>query len=94
MTIEDRRTEDQKQTHTHLVIGYDSFMSGWGKCENDSYACWACREEDVETVKRWVLDRKDLGNVHVSTTIDVGGNRGDHFSIYPVTEGHCSLQEA
>ena len=30
MKIQDDRTPEQKATHTILIIGTDSFMSGWG----------------------------------------------------------------
>jgi hypothetical protein len=32
--IEDDRTPEQKQTHRVLVLGTDSFMSGWGQARN------------------------------------------------------------
>ena len=33
MELNDDRTEAQKRTHTCLIAGTDSFLSGWGKAE-------------------------------------------------------------
>ena len=44
--ITDDRTEQERKTHVHLVVGTDSFMSGWGWAEGgSSFAAWACDSE-------------------------------------------------
>ena len=49
MELVDDRTPEQKKSHSWLVIGTDSFMSGWGKASGGkSYAAWACKEEHRE----------------------------------------------
>ncbi len=52
----DDRTE--AATHRWLVIGTDSFLSGWGEAEGGaSVAAWACRPEDRAAVLAWVRSR-------------------------------------
>ncbi len=56
--IQDDRTPEQKATHPILVIGTDSFMSGWGGASGgSSFAAWACRPEDESKVLRYVESR-------------------------------------
>ena len=94
MNLRDDRTADEMLTHDTIVLGTDSFMSGWGECANGgvSYAGWACRVDDVDTVERWVRSRSDMKRVRI-----VDGNyrpssriKGD-CHIYVVNEGHASL---
>ena len=43
MILEDDRTLEQKKTHTSLIIGTDSFLSGGGEADKGkSFAAWAC----------------------------------------------------
>jgi len=92
MEFEDARTEEQKKTHRWIVIGTDSFLSGWGKATGGmSYAGWACKFEDKEKVFKWVSNRGDMKRVK-----EVYGDyrpRGKgHYHIYVVDEGHPSLK--
>ena len=94
MKLVDERTEEQKKTHSWLVIGTDSFMSGWGGAEGGlSYAVWACRPEDRHKVLAWVESRPEMKRVRETT----GKYRPNpricaHCHIYVVTENHSSLK--
>ena len=96
MIIEDDRTQEQKETHTCLIIGTDSFMSGWGKAQGGvSYAAWACRHEDSFKVLEWVENRKEMKRVRevYETKKSKYNPKGKgHCHIYVVTEGHVSLE--
>ena len=62
--IQDDRTQAQRKTHTWLVVGTDSFMSGWGEAKGGlSYAAWACMPEDRHAVYSWVTMRGDMKRV-------------------------------
>lgn len=65
MKRKDDRTPEQRQTHTHLVVGTDPFMSGWGEAEYGvSYAAWACKDyNDAKKVQEWVERRSDMKRV-------------------------------
>jgi len=64
MKMQDDRTEEQKQTHTWLIIGTDSFMSGWGEAKGGvSYAAWACKPEDRQQCYRMVSARPEMKRV-------------------------------
>jgi len=66
MIIKDDRTEEQKQTHKWLVIGTDSFMSGWGEAKaGASYAAWACLEKDLNRMEDRISGRKEMKRVRV-----------------------------
>ena len=86
MIIEDDRTKEQKKTHPCLVIGTDSFLSGWGMAEGGvSIAAWACRPEQRGQVLRWVSHRGDMKRVRESYD-DGNGSR-----YRPKGKGHCHI---
>ena len=89
--IEDRRTPEQRVTHTVIVMGVDIPMSGWGKATGgDSIAAWACRPEDRDRVEAWVRGRRDI--VRVTVTDGLRVPRGcAHFSLYVVDVGHTAM---
>lgn len=92
MKIVDDRTKEEKITHPIIVVGTDSFMSGWGEAKGGvSYAGWACREEDLGKVHAWVLSRSEMKRVRI-----VGNNwrpRGvGHTHVYVVQEKHPALR--
>lgn len=65
MQIQDDRTDEERRTHI-LVVGTDSFLSGWGAAEGGaSYAAWACRYEDQYECERWVRARGDMKRVRI-----------------------------
>lgn len=95
MKIVDDRTEEQKKTHPWLIVGTDSFLSGWGGAKGGvSIAAWACKEEDRREVLRWVSNRSDMKRVRES--YDNGKDRryrpsgAGHCHIYFVDDNHCA----
>ena len=91
MELVDDRTPEQKETHKFLVIGTDSFMSGWGEAQGGvSYAAWACTEEDFSAVIKWVESRGDMKRIR--TTYGAYHPEGiGHCHIYVVEKGHPAL---
>ena len=82
MVLEDDRTKAEMNTHPVVVMMTDRFLSGWGKAENGtSYAGWACRVGDIDSVERWVRSRGDAMRVRI-----VG--RDYHP---PSISGHCHI---
>ena len=64
MKIKDDRTAEQKRTLPFLVIGTDSFLSGWGDAEGGkSFAAWACSEDTRKGTLEWVEGRRDMCRV-------------------------------
>ena len=67
--LNDRRSDEEKETHTCLVGGRDTFMSGWGhEFDNEpsaSYAFWACTPELRDNVMEHVCNRDEFKNVKV-----------------------------
>ncbi len=95
MEFVDDRTEEQSKTHTWLVIGTDSFMSGWGAAKSgNSYAAWACLPEDAGRVLQWVESRSDMKRVREVSECHgrLWRPRGvGHAHVYVVEEGHSAL---
>ncbi len=94
MQIQDDRTGIERSTHNCLVVGLDTFLSGWGKAKAGlSYAAWACRPEHQEQVLEWVRGRGDMKGVKVRDKSYIpSGNDGSHYHIYVVAETHKALQ--
>lgn len=91
MTYVDDRTDEQRRTHTVLVVMTDTFMSGWGEAEGGlSYAAWACEPRDMQAVYRWVKSRTDALRVRI-----VHGDyrpRGcTHCHVYAVDDEHPAI---
>jgi len=91
MKIMDDRTDLEKRTHPVIVVGTDSFMSGWGEAKGGvSYAGWACTVGDHYAVDRWVRARSDMKRVR--TVSDPYRPRGaGHCHIYVVGPCHAAL---
>lgn len=93
----DDRTDEQRQTHSVLIVGDDGFMTRWGRdCgmvgrSGKSRAAWACRPEDADAVERWVRGRGDLKRVR--RAMRAYAKKGDHIHIYVVTDDHVSLEK-
>jgi len=93
--LQDDRQDGEYPHHTELVIGRDTFLSGWGQAEGKiSYAGWACRLEDLETVREWVESRSDMKDVKNVESLWTPSGSNWHFHIYVVTDGHTALQKA
>jgi len=91
MVKQDDRTREEKRSHEWLVVGTDSFLSGWGRAAGGkSYAAWACRFNDLDKVQAWVRSRSDMKRVR---TCYHGWNpKGvGHAHVYVVNEGHPAL---
>lgn len=93
MERSDDRTDEQLDTHTTLVVGVDTCLSGWGQADGGlSVAAWACKPEHTERVLEWVENRSDMKRVQV-TDDDFRPPQGTkHFKIYAVRDTHPSLQ--
>ena len=62
--VEDDRNASERDYMRNLVIGTDSFMSGWGKAKGGvSYAAWACTEAQLNECREWVESRSDMKRV-------------------------------
>lgn len=83
-------------THTNLIGGKDSFMSGWGRAKHGvSYAYWACTDDQVDRVIQWICSRSDQPNPkHIDDTQLPKGGPDDHLHIYCVRDGHPALDGA
>ena len=82
MILKDDRTEEQKKTHTTIVLATDSFMSGWGEAEGGkSYAGWATEEGTINACESWVRQRGDMQRVRIVA--------GDYKP--PSGAGHCHI---
>lgn len=91
MNIQDDRTPEQHKTHPHLVIGTDSFLSGWGRAEGGkSYAAWACKPEHLSKVETWVRSRGEMKRVR-TTYGDYRPSGHGHCHIYVVDDKHPAL---
>lgn len=91
LTIEDDRSEEQKLTHVRGVLGYDTFLTGWGRARNGaSLACWAVHPEvDIAQVFEWVSARSDMKDVKIIDLDDYTPPPGTaHFHIYLCDPGH------
>ena len=89
MLRDDDRTPEQMQTHTWLVIGTDSFMSGWGKASfGNSYAAWACTPEDRRACLGWVESRSDMKRVREAPAHDYRPSGNGHLHIYVYNGQH------
>lgn len=91
--LKDDRKEGCFPEYTRIVVGKDAFLSGWGHAEGKtSYAGWACKPEDVNTVEAWVKSRSDMRHVAVKPSNWLPASSGWHFHIYVVDEDHPALQ--
>ena len=94
MIVEDDRTAAQKKSHTWLVIGTDSFLSGRGcTTGGKSYAVWACKPINADQIFAWVNNRSDMTRVreHDETTSTYWPRGSIHCHIYVVNETHPAL---
>ena len=90
--INDLRTPAQRVTHTIFVVGYDPFLSRWGRAQlGTSFAAWACEECNVEAVEEWVGKRNDVRDAVTVDEDDFDDNRCVHLSIYPVANNHPAI---
>lgn len=92
MIRKDDRTDEQRGTHTVLIGGYDSFMSGWGEAKGgNSCACWACRPEHAKQVERWVSSRSDMRRV-AKRPENWRPSNCKHLHIYVVGDNHPAIE--
>jgi len=84
--IHDDRTPEQTETHTTIIGGYDRFMSGWGRAEGGaSYAFWSCKDQDAESVARWVRSRGDISRIRSFRC------RGTHQAMRKIKFKQCHI---
>jgi len=92
MTVKDRRTTQDRLTHTWLVTATDKSMSGWGLASGGrSKVAWACKPEDLDKVLSWVEDRDEMKFVNANKADKWRPRNFAHLSFYVVNEGHPSL---
>ena len=93
MILQDDRTAAERETHTVIVLGTDSFMSGWGECRDGgtSYAGWACKPEHLDAVERWVRSRDEMHSVYVENGDYIPPQVSGHCHIYVVNDNHRAL---
>ena len=91
MYFVDDRTQQQKSTHTVIILGTNSF---WGHTESgNSYAGWACEPKDARTVERWVRNRSDIKRVRqVAGDYKPSPGSCAYYRIYVVDENHNALR--
>ena len=84
MIIDDKRTQEQKDNHDFLVVGTDSFMSGWGcASKGSSYAAWGCSGDDLDDCMDRVKSRSEMKRVrYVGTDYRPNPAYCAHLSIY------------
>lgn len=94
MIIEDDRTPEQKQTHRMIVLGTDTFLSGWGQARGGaSYAGWACTPDLADRVFRHVSARSDMHRVRlVSGDYRPSARYCAHLHVYVVDADHRYAQ--
>ena len=78
--VDDRRPEQAK--NEVLIVAKDNFLSGWGQAaKGNSIAAWSCKEQDAQTVKKWVSNRTDMSNVRIENS-DYKPKNAEHYHIY------------
>lgn len=96
----DDRTFAQRETHTVLYGGVDTFLSSWGPPADagvNSRAYWACRPEDCDKVRAWVLARGDIAPPASDRWTGFTAytwprqRKRDFVHIYAVNPGHPAL---
>ena len=92
---EDRRTDEQKQTHVWAVVARDNALSGWGGAAGGASRCaWACAPDvNTDRVFNWVKSRTDMRRValvNLSTYRPPAGTA--HFSIYVCNSDHVAAK--
>ncbi len=98
MEVQDDRTAAQRGKLTSLIVGTDSFLSGWGGAEGGaSYAAWACTSEDEPTVLDWVESRSDMKRIRVlydppHMPYRPNSRHCAHLHIYVVKPSHPSVE--
>jgi len=74
-----------------FIVGRDPGMSGWGGAEDGrSYAVWACKDIEADSVLAWAIARGDLVGVRIQHGT-LATRPGDHVHIYEVGDCHPSL---
>jgi len=92
MKFVDDRTIQEKITHPVIIMGTDSFLSGWvGEGGGKSYAGWACSQNNRGDVEKWVRNRSDMERVRVVDNSYRPSGKNGHCHIYVVHEEHPAL---
>jgi len=100
MILTDDRNEQELVSHPNLIGGLDSYLSGWGRADDvNSYAYWACADEHVKAVEKWVSSREEFSGVCVFKSVEnissyVTCSEDDLVHVYVVNENHRAVQRA
>jgi len=92
--FKDDRTDAQRETHTVIYGGVDTFLSKWGPPADAgvmSRAYWACKPEDCDKVRAWVNARDDIARPSEATSRALYVRGIDFVHIYAVKPGHPAL---
>ena len=99
MILTDDRNENELVSHPNLIGGLDSYLSGWGRADLvNSYAYWACADEHVKAVEKWVSSREEFSGVCVFKSVEdissyVTSSEYDLVHVYVVDENHRAVKE-
>ena len=93
MIVDDKRTREQRMTHTVLITATDKFMSGWGQAEGgNSKAAWCCLPKHADAVFAWVSSRKEMKRVNENkASWRPAPASTAHVSYYVVEDNHPAL---
>ena len=100
MILTDDRNENEMVSHPNLIGGLDSYLSGWGRADDvNSYAYWACADEHVKAVEKWVSSREEFSGVSVFKSVEnissyVTCSEDNLVHVYVVNENHRAVQRA
>lgn len=82
--VKDDRTEEQRQTHRWLVVGTDTWMSGWGRAAGGLSVCaWAYRTADeASAAAARVKECANLARVRIVHDDRYKPRVAKHFHVY------------
>ncbi len=91
-TIDDRRSDEDRENTVYLVVATDRFMSGWGKAENGRslFAVPCSGLEQAKIVLDNMKHRSEMKRCRIvlARTYRPHLRRGDHYSIRDMSD--CS----
>ena len=82
-TINDQRTDEQREYTTWYAVATDKFMSGWGQAPRKSYYAIPCKNYDqAERAVEYLASRSEMKYVRIAKApYRPKMQDGDHLSI-------------